>query len=76
MKNILKTSLDLTIEVEVKYENLPADIEHGLPEQTDLVSVTFNLLGSKGRKRKVDILQLLSETEILSLEDQIEERGE
>ena len=59
MKNILKTSLDLTIEVEVKYETLPAYIEHGLPEQTDLVSVTFNLLGSKGRKRKVDILQLL-----------------
>jgi hypothetical protein len=76
MKNILKTSLDLTIEVEVKYETLPADAGHGLPEQTDLVSVTFNLLGSKGRKRKVDILQLLSETEILSLEDQIEERGE
>ena len=74
MKNILKTSLNLTVKVEVEYEKLDAEPENGLPEQTDVVAVTFNLLGKTGRKRKIDILQLLSEMEVLSLEDQIEER--
>ena len=72
MTNILKTSLTLTFDVEVKYQKLGAEPEHGLPEQIDLTSVSFTMQG-KSRKRKVDILQILSEQEVLSLEDEIEE---
>lgn len=72
MKNTLKTSLTLTFEVEVKYQTLAAEPENGLPEQTDLTAVSFTLPG-KSRKRKVDILQILTEPEVLALEDEIEE---
>ena len=72
MTNILKTSLTLTLDVEVKYQTLGAEPEHGLPEQIDLTAVSFTMQG-KSRKRKVDILQILSEQEVLSLEDEIEE---
>ena len=72
MKNMLKTSLTLTLDVEVKYQTLGAEPEHGLPEQIDLTAVSFTMQG-KSRKRKVDILQILSEQEVLSLEDEIEE---
>ena len=72
MTNILKTSLTLTFDVEVKYQTLGAEPEHGLPEQIDLTAVSFTMQG-KSRKRKVDILQILSEQEVLSLEDEIEE---
>jgi hypothetical protein len=70
--NILKTSLTLTLDVEVKYQTLGAEPQHGLPEQIDLTGVSFTLPG-KSRKRKVDILQILTEQEVLSLEDEIEE---
>jgi len=70
--NILKTSLTLTLDVEVKYQTLEAEPEHGLPEQIDLTAVSFTMQG-KSRKRKVDILQILTEQEVLSLEDEIEE---
>jgi hypothetical protein len=69
--NILKTSLTLTLDVEVKYQTLGAEPQHGLPEQIDLTGVSFTLPG-KSRKRKVDILQILTEQEVLSLEDEIE----
>ena len=72
MTNILKTSLTLTLDVEVKYQTLGAEPQHGLPEQIDLTAVSFTMQG-KSRKRKVDILQILSEQEVLSLEDEIEE---
>ena len=73
MKNILKTSLTLTLPVEVEYEKLKE--EHGLPEQIDLIAVNITLVGKTRRKRKVDILQLLNETEVIDLEDDIE-KGE
>ena len=73
MKNILKTSLTLTLPIEVEYEKLKE--EYGLPEQIDLNTVNLTLAGKTGRKRKVDILQLLTETEVMDLEDEIE-KGE
>ncbi len=75
MKNILKTSLTLTLTlpIEVEYEKLKE--EYGLPEQIDLNTVNLTLAGKTGRKRKVDILQLLTETEVMDLEDEIE-KGE
>ena len=51
MTNILKTSLTLTLDVEVKYQTLGAEPEHGLPEQIDLTAVSFTMPG-KSRKRK------------------------
>tara|TARA_R110001583_G_scaffold19829_8_gene77043 strand:+ start:779 stop:1021 length:243 start_codon:yes stop_codon:yes gene_type:complete len=76
MKNILKTSLTLTFPVDVEYETLAEEPQHGLPEQTDLLSVTFVLKGKTGRKRKIDVLQLLDESEVINLEDEINEKGE
>ena len=73
MKNILKTSLTLTLPIEIEYEKLKE--EYGLPEQIDLTTVNLTLAGKTGRKRKVDILQLLTETEVMDLEDEIE-KGE
>ena len=73
MKNIQKTSLTLTLPIEVEYEKLKE--EYGLPEQIDLNTVNLTLAGKTGRKRKVDILQLLTETEVMDLEDEIE-KGE
>lgn len=73
MKNIQKTSLTLTLPIEVEYEKLKE--EYGLPEQIDLTTVNLTLAGKTGRKRKVDILQLLTETEVMDLEDEIE-KGE
>jgi len=69
MKKILKTPLTLTFQVNVEYQNLEANPENGLPEQVDLLAVTFTLAGKTGRKRKIDILQLLNESEVLALED-------
>ena len=65
MKNILKTSLTLTLPIEIEYEKLKE--EYGLPEQIDLTTVNLTLAGKTGRKRKVDILQLLTETEVMDL---------
>jgi hypothetical protein len=62
----------LTLPINVEYENLEEDIQNGLPKQVDLVSVTFTLAGKTGRKRKIDILQLLDESEVLALEDETE----
>jgi len=59
--------------IEVEYEKLKE--EYGLPEQIDLTAVNLTLAGKTGRKRKVDILQLLNETEVMDLEDEIE-KGE
>ena len=41
MKNTLTTSLTLTFDVEVKYQTLGAEPQHGLPEQIDLTAVSF-----------------------------------
>ena len=72
MTSVIAT-LIATQPVEVEYEKLTE--EHGLPEQIDLIAVNLTLAGKTGRKRKVDILQLLNETEVIDLEDEIE-KGE
>jgi len=76
MKKILKTSLTLTLPISVEYETFEEDLENGLPEQVDLVSVTFTLAGKTGRKRKIDILQLLDESEVIALEDETGETND
>jgi len=69
MKGTLTTSL--TCPIEVSYEVLPA--EHGLPEQIDVTDVTMIVVGKTGRKRKVSLLNSLSESEIFLIEDEIQE---
>jgi len=55
----------------VKYEVMPA--EHGLPEQIDILSVSIEVKGKNGRKRKIELIHTLDESEILALEDEINE---
>ena len=66
-KNTLSTSLDLPIEV--TYTVLPA--EHGIPEQADITSVTIDVKGSSGKRRQIELLSTLTESEILLLEDMV-----
>ena len=61
----------LSLIVGVKYEVMPA--EHGLPEQIDILSVSIEVKGKNGRKRKVELINTLEESEILQLEDEINE---
>ena len=55
----------------VEYEVMPA--EHGLPEQIDILSVSIKVKGKNGRTRKVELIHTLDESEILQLEDEINE---
>lgn len=57
----------LTLDVEVEYETLPA--EFGLPEQVDITAVNLMVVGKGGRRRKVNLLDSLDESEIMRLED-------
>ncbi len=57
----------LTLDVEVQYETLPA--EHGLPEQIDITAVNLMVVGKGGRRRKVNLVDSLDESEIMRLED-------
>jgi hypothetical protein len=60
--------------VEVVYEILPE--QFGLPEQVDIVAVNIKVKGPTGRKRKVDVLAVLDESEVFRLEDEIDQTGE
>lgn len=66
-KSTLSTSLDLPIEI--TYTVLPA--EHGIPEQADITSVTIDVKGSSGKRRQIELLSTLTESEILLLEDMV-----
>ena len=66
-KSTLSTSLDLPIDI--TYTLLPA--EHGLPEQADITSVTIDVKGSSGKRRQIELLSSLTESEILLLEDMV-----
>ena len=72
MSGTLITSL--TFPIEVSYEVLPA--EQGLPEQIDITDVTIEVVGKTGRKRKVSLLNALTESEIFLLEDEIQENDD
>ena len=72
MSGTLITSL--TFPIEVSYEVLPA--EQGLPEQIDITDVTIEVVGKTGRKRKVSLLNALTESEIFLIEDEIQENDD
>jgi len=63
----------LTFPIEIKYEVLPE--EDGLPEQIDITDAIITVTGPSGRKRKVSLIHSLTESEIIALEDEIQETG-
>lgn len=70
MPHVHRTSL--TLDVDVEYRILPPDGE--IPKQIDITGV-FPILseGTTERVRRSNILHALTESEIINLEDEIEE---
>lgn len=63
----------VTVEAEVEFSVLPELEEHGLPEQIDITAVIVDVINPKTRKiRRTNIVDALSETEMLNLEEEIE----
>lgn len=69
----LKQELLLTIPVKVEYELLPHMLVDGqlLPEQVDILQVLVEIPDTNGKIRKVNLLNALDESTIISLEDDL-----
>ena len=68
MKKLLKNQkLFTNLEVEISYSILPKILN--IPEQIDIKAVY--VLSNNKKARKKDILKLLSESEIINLEDRL-----
>jgi hypothetical protein len=66
-------STQLTLDVNVQYDILPA--EDDLPQQIDITAIYLLLATQNPEKfRRVNILGALSESEIINLEDEIQEK--
>ena len=73
MKKLLKNQkLFTNLEVEISYSILPKILN--IPEQIDIKAVY--VLSNNKKVRKKDILKLLSESEIINLEDRLLENEE
>ena len=73
MKKLLKNQkLFTNLEVEISYSILPKILN--IPEQIDIKAVY--VLSNNKKARKKDILKLLSESEIINLEDRLLENEE
>ena len=70
-KGMRVSSSILSLIAGVEYEVMPA--EHGLPEQIDILSVSIKVKSKNDRTRKVELIHTLEESEILQLEDEINE---
>jgi len=64
----------ITLDIDVEYRILPADGE--IPEQIDITGV-FTAMNNAdaGRVRRSNILYSLTESEIINMEDEIEEQS-
>ncbi len=70
MPRVHKTVLPL--EVEVEYQEMPADEEFDLPPQVEITGIfACASEDSAHRIRRANILYSLSEAEIINLEDEI-----
>lgn len=70
LKKLLKNQkLFINLEVEISYSILPKILN--IPEQIDIKAVY--VLSKNKKARKKDILKLLSESEIINLEDKVAE---
>ena len=73
LKKLLKNQkLFINLEVEISYSILPKILN--IPEQIDIKAVY--VLSNNKKARKKDILKLLSESEIINLEDRLLENEE
>jgi len=68
-KSTKVNSLALVLPIEVKFERLPE--EDGFPEQIEITSVVVAVRGKNKKRRKVELLFTLDESEIMQLEDDI-----
>ena len=68
-----KHQTTLTLPVELIFEILRAEDEEGIawPEELMINKVLLDVVGPKGKVRKIDIVKNLSESELLLLEDEI-----
>lgn len=62
---------DSILPIEVTYDRLPAEL--GLPEQIDITSIVLEVVGVGGKKRRVELLHTFDESQIIELEDKINE---
>lgn len=69
-KSTKVNSLTLNLPIEVEFERLAE--EDGFPEQIDITSVVLKVRGKNKRRRKVELLFTLDESEIMQLEDEID----
>jgi len=60
----------IQLEVDIHYEIEPP--EFGLPEQVDIQSVTAT--GSHGSGRKQNLLKYINESDMITIEDEIQEK--
>jgi hypothetical protein len=59
-------------DIQVLYDILPE--EGDLPQQVDITSVAINVINpTTGKVRKVQVLGALSESDVINLEDEIQE---
>lgn len=69
MPRVHKTVLPL--EVEVEYQEMPADEEFDLPPQIEVTGIFAIASENSSRHRRANILYSLSEAEVINLEDEI-----
>ena len=70
MSRVHKTVLPL--EVDVEYQEMPADEEFDLPPQVEVTGIFVRPSEEGGlRLRRANILYSLSEAEVINLEDEI-----
>lgn len=69
----MQQELQLTMPVRVSYEFLPEMLIDGqlLPEQIDITEVIVEIPDSKGKLRRVNLLNALDISTVLLLEDEI-----
>ena len=61
----------LPFEVEVEYQEMPADEEFDLPPQIEVTGIFAIAPENSSRYRRANILYSLSEAEVINLEDEI-----
>ena len=61
----------LTCEVDISYEEMPADFLYNLPEQIEILGVYITVKTKSGAQRKVDILGSIGESALIALEDDV-----
>ena len=67
----MQTKLTIQLHVEVDFDILEPLEDNNIPLQIDITGIYIKIPSSQGKSRRVNILQALSESEVLALEDEI-----